>query len=198
MAEVLVSLRAVKKAGTRLILVTGRCASEIYQRVEARLFDGIVAENGAVLVVAGDVERYAPEGWEDVRARVVLEVGPGPEEVIVSADRGRFESVSTLVGGSGKIVLNKDRLMVVPNGVDKGTGLSRALSKLCVRGSETVCIGDGENDVPMFDVAGLKVALANSVDELKRRADYVASRSDGEGTIEAVACLLLRKGDRTA
>lgn len=190
-AEVLGSLRAVKRTGRKLLLVTGRCTPEIYQRVDGNLFDGIVAENGAVLVVGRSVERSEPEGWHEVRRRVMSVVGPGCEEVIVSAERNKFDLVNPLVGESAKIVLNKDRLMVSPIGVDKGIGLVKALAKLGLHSSGTICIGDGENDLPMFDVVGMRVALANSVEELKRRADYVASFGDGEGTMEAIQSLLL-------
>ncbi|MDG6960071.1 MAG: HAD hydrolase family protein, partial [Nitrososphaerota archaeon] len=58
------------------------------------------------------------------------------------------------------------------------------------------CIGDGENDLPMFGVSGFRIALRNSVDDLKRRADYVADGSDGEGSMEAIRGLFGGSGSR--
>ncbi|RLE51873.1 MAG: phosphoglycolate phosphatase, partial [Candidatus Methanomethylicota archaeon] len=48
------------------------------------------------------------------------------------------------------------------------------------------CIGDGENDLSLFKVAGFKVAVANAVEQLKKQADYVCSLPDGEGIAEFV------------
>lgn len=92
----------------------------------------------------------------------------------------------SLIPTEARIELNKDRLMILPRNVDKGSGLKGALSALGVKGKETACIGDGENDLSMFEVSGIRVALANPVEALKQRADFVTDQGDGRGTIEAI------------
>jgi len=47
--------------------------------------------------------------------------------------------------------------------------------------SETIGIGDGHNDVPLFDNVGLKIAMKNAVQELKDLADYIAPSIDDDG-----------------
>ena len=179
----------IKRGGAKFILATGRCTREAREIAGRDLFDAIVAENGAVLAVGGDERSMAPPGWMKIRERLLPHLGTGCEEVIVSAGIERLAIARRLVPRQGTIELNKDRLMVLPRGVTKGRGLLAALSVLGLPPSRTACVGDGENDISMFESVGIKVALDNSVDELKRRADFVALKGDGEGTIEAMGRL---------
>lgn len=184
------ALGRVRAGGTRVILATGRCLEDIHRLAGMDLFDGVVAENGAMLAVGRTKKTTAPQGWGEVRASLLPHFGPGCEEVIISAPIERLEAAMKLVPRErAQIVLNKDRLMILPNGVDKGTGVAALLSWLRIPEKETTCVGDGENDLSMFDLAGVRVALANSVDALKKRADYVAKASDGQGTLEALEVL---------
>lgn len=183
------TLLEVKKGGTKLILATGRCTREAREIAGPGLFDAVVAENGAVLVVDGEERRTAPPGWTGIREKLLPLVGGGCEEVILSAGKERLAEVRRYLPKQARIEVNKDRLMVLPLGVNKGKGLLEALSVLGVPPARTACLGDGENDVPMFDAVGTKAALGNSVAALKRKADFVTAKSAGEGATEAMARL---------
>ena len=74
--------------------------------------------------------------------------------------------------------------------LQKGKALSVLAEKLGIDKSEIACIGDGENDLPMFDVSGLKFAMGNAVDELKKKADAVLSSNNENGVAEAVNMIL--------
>ena len=71
-------------------------------------------------------------------------------------------------------------------GVTKASGLSIALKYINVSPSDTVAIGDSETDIPMFELCGYSVAVANSPQEVKDKANYVAENGLGRGLIEAV------------
>lgn len=188
-------LRELKRGGTRLLLATGRCVKEVYEMVDRDLFDGLVAENGAVLVVEGVKTKLAPASWDEVRASLLHHFEPGCEEVIISVGIDRLGLAREVVPAStARIELNKDRFMIVPPAVDKGKGLRSVMSTLRLTGEGTACVGDGENDLSMFAVTGVKVALENSVDSLKKEADFVAAGSDGEGTMDAIRKLFWRNG----
>ena len=47
-------------------------------------------------------------------------------------------------------------------------------------------IGDGGNDLPMFDIAGLKVAMSNSIDIVKEKADYITNSNNESGVAKAI------------
>ena len=58
-------------------------------------------------------------------------------------------------------------------GSDKGTGLRSLATEYDFPLDRTVAIGDNYNDLAMFDLAGCSVAMGNSPDEVKARADQV-------------------------
>lgn len=72
----------------------------------------------------------------------------------------------------------------------KGTALAAAAENLSVSREEIACIGDGENDLPMFRNAGMRFAMGNAVPALKAAADRVVSSNDEDGVAEAVQYLL--------
>ena len=49
-----------------------------------------------------------------------------------------------------------------------------------------VCCGDGFNDLPMIEYAGLGVAMANAPDDLKKLADYIAPSCDEDGLVDVI------------
>ncbi len=177
-------LAQAKKAGVTLILVSGRCMKELEELLPLSLFDAVVAENGAVLEAGGKTETLAPRWWASERERLAGLFEPGCERVIISIPREKSAGAA-LDPSRARIEFNVDRAMILPRGVDKATGLRKALRRLG-RGGRLVCLGDGENDLPMFRLADVKVAMKNSVDELKEAADYVTEAEDGEGVLEAM------------
>ncbi len=51
---------------------------------------------------------------------------------------------------------------------------------------ETMAIGDGANDIPMIDFAGIGVAMGNSATDVKDVADYVTDDVDEDGLAHAL------------
>ena len=57
----------------------------------------------------------------------------------------------------------------------------------------TLAIGDGDNDLALFDNAGTKVAMGNATDLLKTKADYIVTSVDQDGFVEAMNKYVLKK-----
>ena len=72
----------------------------------------------------------------------------------------------------------------------KGNALSALQDYLGISREETACIGDGENDLSMFEAAGVKIAMGNAVAELKEKADQVTGTNDRDGAAAAIEKLL--------
>lgn len=62
---------------------------------------------------------------------------------------------------------------LMPTGVNKGTALHRLLGSLGIGMERCLAIGDAENDIPMFNVAGLAVAAPLASDAAKGAAHVV-------------------------
>jgi len=68
----------------------------------------------------------------------------------------------------------------------KKQALSRLLVLLGIPGADVMVVGDGGNDLPLFELAGLRVAMENGAEILKREADWIAPPVDRDGLAAAI------------
>lgn len=85
---------------------------------------------------------------------------------------------------------NEVGLLVLSGGADKGSGTRSLLSLLGTTRDNTACVGDGANDVLMFQECGLSIAMGNGEEILKQSADHIVSRIDQDGFAEAADYIL--------
>jgi hypothetical protein len=71
-------------------------------------------------------------------------------------------------------------------GVEKGDGLLAVAETLGRDPAEFVAVGDSENDVSTFSVAGESFAVANADDAAKAAADHVLEGEHMDGTLAAL------------
>lgn len=74
-----------------------------------------------------------------------------------------------------------DFIDVVPLGGGKGIGVEAILKHLGIGAEHALCIGDGENDISMMEIAGTAVAMGQSSDKVKSYADFVTEDVAGDG-----------------
>ena len=67
------------------------------------------------------------------------------------------------------------------NGIDKAKALDTVLIPMGYKREEMIAFGDGHNDASMIKYAGIGVAMANAVDDLKAIADEVTSSNEEDG-----------------
>lgn len=56
---------------------------------------------------------------------------------------------------------------------------------------EIIVVGDGDNDLPLFMAAGLRIAMGNAVEGLKEIADYIAPSVDDDGVAHVIEKFVL-------
>ncbi|WP_036458973.1 Cof-type HAD-IIB family hydrolase [Mycoplasma leonicaptivi] len=66
---------------------------------------------------------------------------------------------------------------------NKGKALSMLIRYYDVKVENTIALGDGFNDVPMFKVANVSVAMGNATKDVKRYATVKISKSNKEGGV---------------
>jgi len=79
----------------------------------------------------------------------------------------------------------------VAHSVSKGESLRNVADYLGIDLSQVVAIGDSFNDLPVFQVAGLSVAMGNAPDSLKELADWVAPPVEKDGVAIAIEKFIL-------
>jgi hydroxymethylpyrimidine pyrophosphatase-like HAD family hydrolase len=77
-------------------------------------------------------------------------------------------------------------IQVTDSNADKMHGVRKLMEYLHTTKEETLGVGDGNNDLPLFAMSAVKVAMGNSPTVLKEAADYVVSPVDRDGFVEAV------------
>lgn len=108
----------------------------------------------------------------------------GSEEQVVSFAQEGIEDLKF-------VQWNVYALDVLPLGVSKATGITKILDVLQCNISDTVVFGDGHNDIEMFEMAEISVAMGNAVQELKDKATYITTNVDDDGIYTAMKKLKL-------
>jgi hydroxymethylpyrimidine pyrophosphatase-like HAD family hydrolase len=174
------ALHAARAAGVAVLLVTGRILADL-RRVagDLGLFDAVVAENGAVV-------HFPPSGR-------TLDLGQPPPASFLAglAARGVDARAGTCVvemdaahGGAALALLrelelplvvlfNRGRLMVLPQGISKASGLHEVLRTLRLSEHSAAAIGDAENDHALLEACELGAAVAWGSPALPAVADEV-------------------------
>lgn len=75
----------------------------------------------------------------------------------------------------------------------KSTGLVEILDYLNISADDVIAIGNGYDDVCMFDVAGTSIAVGNSNEKLKEVATYIADSVEKDGAAKLLEKLLLKE-----
>jgi hydroxymethylpyrimidine pyrophosphatase-like HAD family hydrolase len=192
--EALAALVRARQAGTRLILVTGRTFFELTRVCERLdLFDGVVAENGAVLhfPAAGLLRDLAPPPAPRLLAEldhrgILYQVG----RVIVATARSDEPGVRAALAATGvalTLAFNRAFLMLVPEGVSKASGVGQMIRELGLSPHDVLGLGDAENDVELFEACGFTGCPADAVPALREQADWVFPGEDGRAIAAAIA-----------
>ena len=79
------------------------------------------------------------------------------------------------------IISNYYSIDVNNSNVSKGTGITYLLKYLNIKKEDSLCIGDYYNDIDMFEKSGIKIAMGNSVEPIKEKADLVTKSNDEDG-----------------
>lgn len=192
------ALERLRASGRRLFLVTGRELEDL-KRVfpGCAVFDAVVAENGGVLYYPSSgkirlLHKPPPQNFVDeLRSRGITPLSLG--QVIVATrepNEGPVLEVIKRLGLELKIVFNKGAVMVLPSGVNKASGLAVALQDAGLSFETCIGVGDAENDHAFIERCRYGVAVANALDSLKERADYVTRLANGTGVAEVIELVL--------
>ena len=75
---------------------------------------------------------------------------------------------------------------LLPKFVDKGIAVEKLMKHLDVKKDKVICVGDSYNDLPMFRLAGLGVAMENAQTEIKEAADFITGSNDEDGIVKVI------------
>ncbi len=82
-------------------------------------------------------------------------------------------------------------LEIVPASINKGKGVIDVCKELGIELTDVAAFGDSENDIPMLEVAGCGVAMANAEDVVKKSANIVTLSNNEDGIAYAIKKYLI-------
>jgi HAD superfamily hydrolase (TIGR01484 family) len=193
-ASTVEALVRFKASGGKLLLVTGRQLGDLLSVcMEIRLFDRVVAENGALLYrpaaretrpLAGRPPRHF---LEHLREQKVRPLSTGRSIVATVEEFAPVvEKTIAEMGLDLEMIFNRESLMILPRGVNKATGFKAALSELGVPAGAVAGIGDAENDDAFLKLCGVYVAVANAIPSIRAAADIITEEARGAGVAEVI------------
>lgn len=143
-----------------------------------------------------DLQKRQKEAWRAVESFDAIEsdfplikcFGP-PARMKTVADRlkasGKFQVATIRDPFHESYVI----LLVTDKEASKGQSLARAFQKLG-RGERVIAAGDDENDVSLFEVADVKIAMSHAPEILRDKADLIAPPTQDCGILHALQMVL--------
>lgn len=180
----------LERAGVRVVVVTGRPLAHVVACGLAARASAVVAENGAVVhhpaLPAPQVAQPA-FGTAIRRALGPLSARFRWEQVLGSGPRELADEALRAAGAGGVpcvAICNAEEAMLLPPGIDKGSGARAVLAALGVAPGDAVAIGDGDNDVDLFRAVGASAAPANASPAAMRAATRTLRGAYADGFLE--------------
>lgn len=120
----------------------------------------------------------------------VIQAHPSDIEKINIYHTSREASIRTSERLAGqnveRIYAEISSLEISPKGTHKGVGIADLASYLGIPIEKTIAVGDADNDIPMFQAAGLALAVSNANDHAKAAADIIIPDNNHDGCLYAI------------
>lgn len=140
------------------------------------------------------VEREAAIIGQRPIVRNLLDVTSAPEKLLLVSSMDRANELKLLIealpDGLAAQFSHANYLEVTRRGVDKGAALTRLCEARVITPADVVAIGDGFNDLGLFEFAGVSIAMANAPDLVRAAATMVTSSNDNDGVASALRMMM--------
>lgn len=194
------AVEALRKLKIPVILATGNapCFAKAVAKVIG-VSDIVICENGGVVrfeydgedIILGDKEKCM-KALEELRKHFsveLLDFEYRKSEVCLRRNFDIIRAREILRGFDVKLIDSGFAYHISDSKVSKGKALEFIADRLGIFPKEFAVLGDSENDIEMFRVAGFRIAVANADIRLKELADLITPSNDGDGVVEALEFL---------
>lgn len=191
---------AIRKLPIPVVLATGNVIC--FVRAASKLIgasDAMIGENGGVIQAGYDSKPVMLADIEECRraAAMLQKHFPHMEQLDARYRMSELALRRTIDVQEASELLEKEypnleivdtrfALHLKHKSVNKGTGLVKVASAMGLEPENFAALGDSANDLHMFKVAGMGLAVGNATPDVKAAADYVAQKPYGEGAAEAL------------
>lgn len=96
----------------------------------------------------------------------------------------------------GEEVYQTKYIDIMKKGSSKANAIKILADYLHIHKEEIIAMGDGANDLPMFEAAGYRVAMENGNEKLKAQADYITITNNQDGVAKALEEIFYKGEDK--
>lgn len=157
-------------------------------------------------VIRRDDGKYVPHERDTIRhdPEIVDDFAPflstACKIVGASGDAGLLErceaAVQKALGDRAFAIRSQSYYLdITPPGQNKGTFVKAIAKRLGIATDAIAVIGDMQNDLAMFKVSGMSVAMGNATDDVKAQATAVTTSNEEEGFAGAIDLILKKNAD---
>lgn len=144
--------------------------------------DDWVIQEEEITQVAAAVGPFAPE---------LGTVSEPLHKILCMGQPAEISALATLLAKQPELHINYQRskptyLEIVDSTVSKMKAIEHVARLLDVPLSQTMAIGDGDNDLPMIKDTGIGIAVENAFPTVKAVADHIVSSNNDGGVAEAL------------
>lgn len=79
---------------------------------------------------------------------------------------------------------------ITAHNITKGYAMCSVMETYGITSQQVMAIGDSDNDLPMLEVAGVKVAMKNAQENIKEYCDFITDDNDHDGVGKAISKFL--------
>lgn len=116
-----------------------------------------------------------------------------PPEKVVEVE----EKLATVAGisahAAGSWIPGKQDIHITHELATKKHAMEALLGHINIPIHEVMVVGDSNNDLPLFELAGFKIAMGNATDKVKKTADWIAPTLEENGLAVAINKYILQK-----
>lgn len=116
-------------------------------------------------------------------------------KVLVYGEEGKLQELRAHLSNMDNINITDYQNIsfdITAKNVNKGGALHHVAQQYGLNFADIVAIGDGNNDISMFEQAGFKIAMRNGEKKLIQMSDYIAPPCLDDGVAQAIKHLFLR------
>ncbi len=177
-------------------LIESVCTNARYWNVVALTYNekGIVTEqpDDPYVAIEAKINNIPVHGVPDLPAEITYPIN----KLLLVGDPVDMPHVEELMQQmyAGRLSIYRSQpffLEVMPLGVEKAASLNLLLQRLGLSRESLMACGDGWNDLPMIQFAGIGVAMGNAVPPVKAAADFITADNDHDGVGLAVETYIL-------
>lgn len=182
-------------------ILTRKQSEDIYQ---------LITTYGGTYIFWSDEKLYTnrmnhfTEGYQKIATIAPIIVGSKEEVPFDNITKFIwFEEAETLIEyqktilkkleGVNYFTSNPTFLEMVHQDVSKATAMERLGNYYGIKQEEMMALGDGFNDLPMLDYAGLSIVMENAVEEVKQHADFITLSNECDGVGYAIRKFILEE-----